>query len=103
MMERWGVGEMGCWEIGLMESWDNGLKYGIQGNSTIFNWMRKFGLKSPTKEQVRENNIIWHQTITELHTELEQINIDALCGLFGKSRQALTCPECLLYTVALAW
>jgi hypothetical protein len=45
----------------------------------------------------------WHQTITELYTELEQINIDALCGLFGKSRQALTCPECLLYTVALAW
>lgn len=33
-------------------------KYGFRGNSCIPNWMRKFGLKLPTKEQLKQHQIM---------------------------------------------
>jgi transposase len=48
-------------------------KYGIRGENCILNWMRKFGLSYPTKDQLNLNNQVTKESgKTPREQELEQ-------------------------------
>jgi transposase len=47
-------------------------KYGIKGSSSILNWMRKFGLKEPSEDQIKIRQVMSKETEKTSHErELE--------------------------------
>jgi len=48
-------------------------KYGIRGNTSILNWMRKFGLKEPSEDQIKIQQVMSKETEKTSHErELEK-------------------------------
>jgi transposase-like protein len=48
-------------------------KYGIKGNTSILNWMRKFGLKEPSEDQLKIRQVMSKETEKTSHErELEE-------------------------------
>jgi transposase-like protein len=48
-------------------------KYGIKGNTSILNWMRKFGLKEPSEDQIKIRQVMSKETEKTSHErELEK-------------------------------
>jgi transposase-like protein len=48
-------------------------KYGIKGNASILNWMRKFGLKEPSEDQIKIRQVMSKETEKTSHErELEE-------------------------------
>lgn len=71
-------------------------KYHLSSRQVLFNWMDRYlreGLRHhdrACREQVQHTHQkkIWHQTVALLRRRLPGTSLDALCGLFGYSRQA---------------
>ena len=70
-----------------MESFQ--VKYGM-GHCTLSRWIAKFGMSNTSEEQFVEmkEKKIWCQTVGKLRMLLSRESVDAICALFGKSRQA---------------
>ena len=84
------------YQAGKMTAAEIVKKYRLSSKQVLFSWMDRYlreGLRHndrACREQVQHTHQkkIWHQTVGLLRSRLPGASLDALCGLFGYSRQA---------------